>query len=79
MGPRHMQIEVSHQQKISTRSFSGWSMAFKKFGNDPLYENEPGYEPLSSGRLPKNLLSGTNNIGLAALRKHIDKLQYELS
>lgn len=79
MDPRHMQMKVSHQQKIIARSFSGWSMAFKKYGYDPLYENQPGYEPLSSGYLSNNLISGANNIGLATLRKHIDKLQYELS
>lgn len=77
--PRHTQIEVSHQQKISERSFSAWSMAYKKFGYDPTYENISGYEPLDTGCQPKNFIPGTVNAGMTVLRRHLDKLQYELS
>jgi len=78
LDPRHTRVELSHQQRIYERSFSGWSMVFKKFGYDSIYENEPGYESLNAGCLPKNLVSGTMTLGMKVLRKHLDKLHYEL-
>ncbi|WDQ16096.1 BLUF domain-containing protein [Rhodopirellula sp. P2] len=57
---RHTSVDVMYQGNIKTRSFDGWSMAFRKLDDvDPkLLEGSPTF---NANSLPPALLNGRNS------------------